>query len=249
MKGMEANPQADETMDYLGGMEVLGEMVHRLVRAQAHELRGVLNGISMSAHNTRTRVRKVAAGLADGDEILAEPLRGAEGKLDRILASTRTLDDQIQVLVDVLTPNPAGVVGTLSAFDTLLPQLASPGFVDVRVPAGADAWHPALSGIRLLALIMQWLSVLQTRHADYVAGNGLIDVAGGERSGCIELGRNAGDDSPVLRLVPIAEGVGEIDGLATEIVDAFASLASGRLLKVEIALKDGTPEGALPRFR
>jgi len=242
MKGMEANALPDETMDYLGGMEMLGEVVHRLVRAQAHELRGVLNGISMATHNTRTRVRKVATGLADGDEILAEPLQGAEGKLDRILASTRTLDDQIQVLVDVLTPNPAGVAATLSAFDSLLPQLASPGFVDVRLPAGVDAWHPALSGIRLLALIMQWLSVLQTRHAEYVTGNGLVDVAGGECSGRIELGLNAADDSPVLRLIPIVEGVGEIDGLAKDIVDAFSSLGSGRLPMVEINLREGVPQ-------
>lgn len=242
MKGTEAKPRSEESRESLDGMEMLGEVVHRLVRAQAHELRGVLNGISMSAHNARTRVRKVTAGLEESDPALAEILQGTEGKLDRVLASTRTVDSQIQVLVDFLTPNPAGVAGTLLAFDALLPQLASPGFVDVEVRADVDAWHPELSGIRLLALLMQWLSALETRHADFVTRNGPVDVAGGgQRSGRIEL---VPGGTPVLGLIPIVEGVGETDLLVTDVVAAFRSLADGRLPRIEMSLRTGTPEHA-----
>ncbi|MFO7581401.1 hypothetical protein [Guyparkeria sp.] len=238
MNDRESKTSLDRLPRQAAGLEVLGEAVNRIVRAQAHEVRGVLNGISMAAYNSRARITRIVSEppqLPDGER---ESLNAVNEKLHRILESTRTLDGQLQMLADLLVSRPLSVGWALESFETLLPQLTSPGLVRVQVSSARNAWCPDLTGVRLLALFMQWLSSLEARHVEKVEAGSTDDMTEGP-SGIIELSVSEEGGRPELRMQPDPVRMGEPDMTVDNLDHALSVLLTGRLPEVIIGLEHG----------
>lgn len=211
---------------YVQGVDAVGGIFRHLARFEAHDLRGVLNTISMAAYNSRTRISQHAGPKHEADEGRVESFRAVEHKLDRIISATKALDARIQLLVDLVSTASADVVPTLRIFESVVPDLAEPGSIEVRVMQDVAGWHAGLSGVQLLAVLITWVNGLQ-RHGH---GSG----------GVIELVADHGGDA-VLRLSPRKDPPCTTDVLARDASEAFAAVAGSRPPIVRIPLWRNEP--------
>ncbi|MCL7743713.1 hypothetical protein LV476_01940 [Guyparkeria hydrothermalis] len=228
---MERKELGSRLAGYVHGMEVLGGVFGRIVRSEAHDVRGVLNGISMAAYNSRVRVTADVSPDVPINSPDGESIRAIENKLQRIIDSTRALDQRLQILLDLVSAKPADIFSALKVYESLVPDLMDAGFIEIRLPEKVSPGLSRLSGIHALALLTTWTHRLETLHADQ------DDFHGGVVGGVIELCDGGDRQCRTLKLVPALAGGCNEPVFVSSAVDAFAALSETRLPEVHIPLE------------
>lgn len=233
---MDANESGKSASGYVQGIEALGGVFRYLAHVEAHDVRGVLNSISMAAYNSRARISHYGHSKDDADGSQDESFEAIKNKLDRIIEATKALDERVQLLVDLVSTKPADMVPTLRLFESVLPDLADPGFIEVRIDQETGGRHPRLSGVHVLAVLITWVNYLNANRGRL--GEAVDAIDSRERQGgLIELLANDGGHS-VLKLSPRGDGVGRGDVVVQAAFEAFAAVTSPHLPVVRIPLED-----------
>lgn len=232
---MDAKKMTEPASGYVKGMEDLGEILRQLAYVEAHDVRGVLNSISMAAYNSRARISRHDSSNGDAAWRQRESFEAVRSKLDRIIEATRALDARVQLLVDLVSTHPAEIVPALRVFESILPDLTDPGFIEVRIDEQRGGCHPRLSGMHILSLLVTWANHLNdNRHRLGKSVKG--SRRAGRPGGVIELVAGQGGH-PVLTLTPGGEPSGRSEVVVRGAFEAFAAVTGSHLPVVRIPLE------------